>query len=93
MSDHDHPLPPPEPDNLPLLKVVGWGIGCFVAVIVTIVALTSYFWIEREAEDEIKVMGHNSMEAQTREAAAVEAKKLTDIEKSMQKVAGEGKIK
>lgn len=92
MSDHDHPLPPPEPDDLPLLNIVGWGMGSFVATVAIIAALGSYFWLERGAEDVDKVMGYNSMEAQLREAAVEEAKRLEPVEKAMQQLAGQKRI-
>lgn len=92
MSDHDHPLPPPEPDDLPLLNIVGWGLGSFIATVAIIVALGSYFWLERAAEDVDKVMGYNSMEAQLREAGAEEARRLTQIEQAMQALAAKKEI-
>lgn len=92
MSEHDHPLPPPEPDALPLGRVVFWGVGSFVATIVAIVALGSYFWLERKAEDVDKVMGHNSMAPQLSEQANQEAERLKPIEKAMEKLANQGEI-
>lgn len=96
MSDHahdDHPLPPPEPDALPLGRIVFWGVGCFVATVVCIIALGSYFWLERQAEDVDKVMGFNAMEAQVAAQAEAEAKSLKSIDKAMQTLAGQGEIK
>lgn len=52
---HDHPLPPPEPDSINSLNVFLWGILTFVLLIVSIVALGSYFWVERTKEDVAKV--------------------------------------
>ncbi len=92
MSDHDHPLPPPEPDALPLGRVVFWGVGSFVATIVVIIALGSYFWLERQAEDVDKVMNSNSMSAQLAEQANEEAARLKPIEKAMQKLANQSEI-
>lgn len=93
MSDHDHPLPPPEPDALPLGKVVFWGVASFVATLVAIFALGSYFWLERQAEDIDKVSGVNSMATQLAGQAEAEAKGLQNIEKAMQTLAGQGQIK
>ena len=52
MSDHhDHPLPPPEPDNVQAAGVTFWGLISFVSVIVVVFGLSGYFWIEREDAD------------------------------------------
>ena len=48
MSDHDHPLPPPEVDRLNIPSIFAWGFICFGLVIFTVFALTGYFWGERE---------------------------------------------
>ncbi len=96
MSDHahdDHPLPPPEPDALPLGQIVFWGVGCFVATVAVIIALGSYFWLERQAEDVDKVLGHNSMQAQIEEQAKQEAKGLQNIDKAMKTLSEQKEIK
>jgi len=93
MSDHDHPLPPPEPDALPLGRVIFWGVGSFVATLVVIVALGSYFWLERQAEDVDKIMGVNLMAPQLEEQAKLQAKSLSNIDKAMQTLAGQSEIK
>lgn len=95
MSDahDDHPLPPPEPDALPLGRVVFWGVGSFVATVVVIIALGSYFWLERQAEDVDKIMGVNAMAPQIAAQAEQEQKSLQNIDKAMQQLAGQGEIK
>lgn len=94
MSDHHHsPLPPPEPDNVPLGPVVFWGLGSFIAVVVVIIALGSYFWIEREREDEVKVVGHNRIGVQLKEADIEAQRRLAPIEKAMQQIAEQSEIK
>ena len=55
MSSHDHPLPPPEVDNVDAVGVTFWGVASFVALLVSIFAMTSYFWLERVQEDTNKV--------------------------------------
>ena len=96
MSDHahdDHPLPPPEPDNIPLLQVTLWGVASFVATVITVIALGSYFWFERQAEDVDKVMGFNAMEAQVAAQAEAEAKTLQNIGKAMKTLSEQSTIK
>lgn len=53
---HDHALPPPEPDQINTSNVFLWGFGTFAVLIVIIVALGSYFWVERVKEDTTKVV-------------------------------------
>ena len=50
MSDHhdEHPLPPPEVDQLNFISIFVWGLFSFALVLFTIFALGSYFWGERE---------------------------------------------
>ena len=55
MSSHDHPLPPPEVDNIDAMGVSVWGVISFVVLLVSIFALSSYFWLERVQEDTNKV--------------------------------------
>ena len=55
MSSHDHPLPPPEVDNVDAVGVTFWGVTSFIALLVSIFAMTSYFWLERVQEDTNKV--------------------------------------
>lgn len=93
MSDHDHPLPPPEPDALPLGRVVFWGVGSFVATVVAIVALGSYFWLERQAEDVDKVMGVNVMAPQLAEQAEAQARTLEKIDEAMKALSEKSEIK
>lgn len=57
-GDHGHGghgLPPPEPDAINALNVFVWGFGMFAVTVVIIVWLGGYFWIERDAEDLVKV--------------------------------------
>jgi cytochrome c551/c552 len=52
MSDHhDHPLPPPEPDNVQAGGVTFWGLISFISVLVVVFGLSGYFWLEREDAD------------------------------------------
>lgn len=93
MSDQHHDaLPPPEPDNIPLGSVVFWGFGSFVAVVVVIVALTSYFWIERERVDQNKLEQTSPAAVQTREAQLEAQKRLGSIEQAMQTLANKQTI-
>jgi hypothetical protein len=55
MSNHDHPLPPPEVDNIDAFGVSFWGVASFVSLVVSIFAMTTYFWLERVQEDTNKV--------------------------------------
>ena len=55
MAGHDHPLPPPEVDNIDAFGVSFWGFASFVSLIVSIFAMTTYFWLERVQEDTNKV--------------------------------------
>lgn len=93
MSDHDHPLPPPEPDALPLLKVTLWGVGSFVAVVAIIIALGSYFWLEREAEDVVKIGQTETLAPGQQEAQLKEAERLKGIESAMDELAGQKEIR
>lgn len=94
MSDqHHHDMPPPEKDDLALGPVVFWGVGSFVAVVVVIIALGSYFWIEREREDETKVMQSNRLATELKEAEIESTRRLGTIEKAMQQLAGQSEIK
>ena len=54
-GDHGHGLPPPEPDAINAVNVFVWGFGMFAVIVVIIVWLGGYFWIERDAEDLVKV--------------------------------------
>lgn len=45
MSDHDHPLPPPEPDAIKAGGVTFWGLLSFVSVLVATFGLSGYFWM------------------------------------------------
>lgn len=93
MSDQHHDaLPPPEPDNIPLGSVVFWGVGSFVAVVVVIVALTSYFWIERERIDQSKLEPTSPAAVQAREAQLEAQKRLSSIEQAMQTLANKQTI-
>ena len=56
MSSHDdHALPPPEVDNVDAVGVTFWGVASFISLLVSIFAMTSYFWLERVQEDTNKV--------------------------------------
>ena len=94
MSDQHHgDMPPPEADDLALGPVVFWGLGSFVAIVVVIIALGSYFWIERGREDEVKVGESNKLAAQLKEAEFESQRRLAPIEKAMQQLAGQNEIK
>lgn len=93
MSDQHHDaLPPPEPDDIPLGSVVFWGLGSFVSVVVVIIALTSYFWIERERVDQSKLAPTNPAAAQAHEAQLEAQKRLGSIEQAMQTLANKQTI-
>ncbi|MCB9529573.1 MAG: hypothetical protein H6701_14495 [Myxococcales bacterium] len=93
MSDqHHHDMPPPEADDLALGPVVFWGVSSFVAIVVVIIALGSYFWIERGAR-RTKVMQSNKLAAELKEAEVESARRLGTIEKAMQQLAGQSEIK
>lgn len=96
MSDHDHhdhPLPPPEPDNIPLGQVVFWGVASFVATLAVIFALGSYFWMERDAEDVSKVHGTTMLGQQSAELDAQTQQRLSKIEEAMEKLSKRKEIK
>lgn len=75
MSDHhdDHPLPPPEEDNIDFASVTIWGVGSFIAVIISVFGLAGYFWntlseVQIEARDKsLYVAQHTKMEADAAE--------------------------
>ena len=93
MSDQHHDaLPPPEPDDIPLGSVVFWGVGSFVAVVVVIIALGSYFWIERERVDETKLEVGGPAAAQLKEAQLEAKKRLAPVEQAMQKLSTQQSI-
>lgn len=96
MSDHDHhdhPLPPPEPDNIPMGRVLFWGLGSFFATMVAIVALGSYFWMERTAEDVSKVHQTTILGQQGAELEAQATQRLGKIEEAMEQLSKRKEIK
>ncbi len=77
---HHHPLPPPEPDNVAVLPAIAWGVGSFVGLLVTIGLLSGYFWMERRAEDHVKVYESYEPKAML-EAKVAPAKQLESFRK------------
>ena len=73
---HDHGLPPPEPDNVAVGPVLIWGAASFLFVVVAIVALGSYFWVERLKEDHVKVGEHDTNQAKFKQLHANEEQRL-----------------
>ena len=86
MSDHhDHPLPPPEPDNIQAGGVTFWGLLSFIAIIISVFGLSGYFWLERGGADD-KL---NSIYSKSpyREAMKTEAtEKLVNIDQAMKSI-------
>ncbi|MCA9545513.1 MAG: hypothetical protein KC613_14010 [Myxococcales bacterium] len=78
---HDHhPLPPPEPDAVAAVSIFAWGFGTFALVVATIGLLSGYFWMERRAEEHVKVYESFVPKAQV-EAQAVAQKRLEGYRK------------
>lgn len=78
---HDHALPPPEPDKINNLNVFLWGIATFILLIVSIVALGSYFWVERVKEDVAKVDGAGAHQVAKKAMLAETKTQLTTYKK------------
>ena len=83
MSDahHDHGLPPPQPDNVPVGRVVFWGLGSFFSVVAVIILLGGYFWTERGNEDEVKIAGVPGFGVEFNEANATAKANLEGYKK------------
>ena len=96
MSDHqDHPLPPPEPDNVDAGGVTFWGLASFVSVLAVVGGLSGYFWIEREnavaqSIEQYGASAYRAEMAQEREALEKGAGKTLPIAEAMKKVAESG---
>ena len=85
MSDHDHPLPPPEPDKVEIGGVTFWGIISFAAVIAIVFGLSGYFWIARQSADEF----FNTTYGESEYVKAMEiesTEKLSNIKNAMQSI-------
>jgi len=75
MSDHhdDHPLPPPEEDKIDFAGVTFWGVSSFIAVILCVMGLASYFWNTlSEVESQAAVRSVYGEQRAAREAEAAE---------------------
>ena len=90
MSDHqDHPLPPPEPDQVQAGGVTVWGVISFLTVFVIVFGLSGYFWIERGDADERLNLTYG--ESAYKVAMKEEAKaKLKNIAEAMKAITDDG---
>jgi len=82
MSDHhDHPLPPPEPDNINAASISIWGLISFLTVFATVVGLSGYFWFEREgaAHEKIELYTDTTLRDQQTDEAADKLKEYTPL--------------
>ena len=56
-DDHHGAIPPPDPDVKASLGMFMWGFAGFGVLVVTVLVLTGYFWVERELEATKKATG------------------------------------
>lgn len=87
MSDHhdDHPLPPPEEDNIDFASVTVWGVGSFIAVIVSVFGLGGYFW-STVSEVQSEAQQKSVYAAQHAQLKAEAAEKLKGLKAAQAKV-------
>jgi cytochrome c oxidase subunit 2 len=87
MSDHhdDHPLPPPEEDKIDFASVTVWGVGSFIAVLISVFGLAGYFW-STLSEVESEANQRSVYAAQHAELKASAAEKLKGLKAAQAKV-------